>query len=74
MGVFDDIGLEILARNQTYWPVVDESNVHHCCEYAVFDLLGFIELANPLVERFIEVSGLFSTGRLMKVWFVAFLE
>lgn len=58
----------------THWAVIDEGNVHHGSEDAVLDSFFFVEDLQLTVEGLVERPGLVTSGALVEVGLVSFLE
>lgn len=59
---------------QTYWTVIDQSNIHHGSKDAVLDFVGFIEIPNLFVKGFVERPGFVTVCRLVKRGLAAFFQ
>ena len=59
------------AKVDTYRSVVDESDIHHGLEYAVFDSLFVIELAHLANEAVVELLALDRRRGFMETRLVA---
>ena len=57
----------------TYRSIIHQGNVHHGCEYAIFDFFRLVQILNLLEEGPVKLLGLDSACRLVEVWLIAFL-
>jgi hypothetical protein len=64
----------MIRRGGTYWTIVDECDVHHRGEHAIFNLVRLVELTYSLVEGLIKIFGLVAACRLVEVWLISFLN
>lgn len=63
----------LTAVVHTYRSIVDEADIHHSLEHAIFDFVFSIELADLANERVVELLAFGCWSRLVEVWFVALL-